>query len=428
MNFISRFFTRKTCALLAVFMFAESAHAHGGPAAIGLAMFVMAMVNLIFYGLVLIFCARVIWVLFRKRKIATWSLILATLPFLHYSVEVIRAHFEPDLRARKIASLMQQRTVASIQPRSIETLGFEGFDGNKDVGALVAAGVVDEVQTSYPGQNKTSVLKLHEGPECIDFENSGGDRAELRRVVLARYAFQRCISQTMRDGAPNSQAQLFIGDRAPNRYTGPACLGGGNYPLELRWGSQYGGGLLAFWESPSFISYAFPPKFPGGEHIWECKYLYPDSPDYHFPDKFKFVSAALGFKNIEDFPKSPDAAMVPAVLRRLIPRMDSRYAHDHILAILGQWPSTPAIDAILNDQRVTRNSDYMILTASAILTDPRNEERKKNLYPYLMTHVPTLLKICSHRTGLHDTREPCAKLTALASLAEVINANPAPSR
>jgi len=36
--------------------------------------------------------------------------------------------------------------------------------------------------------------------------------------------------------------------------------------------------------------------------------------------------------------------------------MQAQYAHDHILALLGQWPSTPAIDAALDDERVFERS------------------------------------------------------------------------
>ncbi len=391
---------------LATFLFVESAQADGPGAALGLAILIIGLANIVLYGLVLSCSVRGIWVWHCKRKIAIWSIVLATLPFLHYSIQVIRAQFETGLRSQQTANLIQQIIVPAIQPRSIETNGFEPVQ----VGALVAAGVVDEVQTYYQHQNKTLVHKLLEGPECIDFETSGGARAEFRRVVLARYAFQRCVKRTKREGPANAQIQLLTGNRAPNRYTGPACLGGGNRPLELKWTPQNGGTLIAFWESPSFIAYAFPPVLLGGDQIWRCKELHPNNPEYHFPDAFKFISNALGYKSIDDFPKSLDITIVPKALQQLITKMDSRYANDHIIALLGQWPSTPMIDKTLNVQRVYKDGKYILRKALFILTEPNEEKRKVQLYPYLITHVPTLLKICLHQS---DRRilDSCSKLT-----------------
>lgn len=244
---------------------------------------------------------------------------------------------------------------------------------------------------------------------------------EFRRVVLARFAFQRCVQQTQRKGIANAPIQLLTESNAPNRYRGPACLGGGNHPLELRWAPQHGGTLIGFWESPSYIPHAFPPTLFGeGGRIWRCEFIHPDSPDYHFPDKFKFVSSALGFRKITDFPKSSDASIVPKVLKQLIPVMEkSRYAHDHVLALLGQWPSTPAISEVLNDPQVYAHSDYILQNAAAVLTNPEEGGRKDDLYPFLSTHLQTLLSICSHRSAMYDSPEnltvdSCSKITSIS--------------
>jgi hypothetical protein len=402
--------------ILSTLAFVESAQASGGPAAVGLALLAVYLINVVFYVLVLLFLVLGIWLWNRKLHVAIWLILLAALPFVHYTIEVVRAQFEPDHRPQQIEGMMQQRVAADTQVRSMETNGFEG----NEVGALVAAGVLDEVQATYRYQNITTVFQLKEGPECIDFETSGGARAEFRRVVLARHAFQRCVQQTQQKGTANAPIQLFVDDSAPSRYVGPACLGGGNHPLELRWTPQHGGALIDFWESPSYIPHAFPPTLLEGRgKIWRCKQISSDGPDYHFPDKFKFVSSSLGFKKISDFPKSSDGTIVPRVLKQLIPEMKSRYAHDHILALLGQWPSSPAIDEVLSDPQVYAHSDYILRNASALLADPGEEERKNNLYPYLSTHLQTLLNICLRRSSTYDhlenlTLDSCSKLTNFA--------------
>jgi hypothetical protein len=402
--------------ILTTLAFIESAQASGGPAAIGFAILVVYLINVVFNVLMLSFFILGILLWHRKPQVAIWYILLATLPFLHYAIEVVHAEFEPNHRSQQIADLTQQQFAANTLPRSIETTGFEG----KEVAELVAVGVLDEVQAVYKNQNLTTVFKLKESPECIDFETSGGAQAEFRRVVLARYAFQRCVQQTQLEGIANTPIQLLTGKNAPSRYIGPACLGGGNHPLELRWTPQHGGKLIAFWESPSFIAHAFPPfLFGDNGKIWQCKDISSESPDYHFPDKFKFVSSALGFKKITDFPKSSDASIVPKALDQLITKMNSRYAHDHVLALLGQWPSSRAIDEALNAPQVYAHSNYILQKASVLLTDPSEEERRNNLYPNLSTHLPTLLKICSHHALARKDHEKlildsCSKLTSVA--------------
>jgi len=395
---------------------AESAHASGGPSAIGYAILFVAAMNVLFYAAVLVCCVLGIWLLRHKRAIGLSLIVLAALPFLHYAVTVIRAQSEPARRHEQIAELMQQREVPADPPRAVEMMN--AFHDHA-VETLVAVGAVDEVQSFNPYTQKTIVYTLRSGPECLDFENSGGDQAELRRVVLARHSFRRCVRESRREGPANAPVQLFSGERAPSAYTGPACLGSVfNYALELRWAPSRGGALLAFWESPNYTGFAFPPRILGYPHFWQCDSLDWNRPDFEAQDGFKFVSAVLGYRNVDDFHRSPDPAAVPKTLRLLIPRMQAQYAHDHILALLGQWPSTPAIDAALDDERVFERSIHIVLKAVALLTDPRQDERRKRLYPHLSTHVPTLLKICSHRAGQYQFEEPCAKLAGTAKGAE----------
>ena len=397
-------------SVLAALSFAEWAQARAdGLHPFDRAFLLFGVLNIVFYAVVLSCLAWGFLIRRRKRWLASCLIFIAMLPFLHYAVGVVRTQLEPNRRFQQLSGMKQQRTVPAILPRSLEMMNL--FQ-DKEIAALIAVGAVDEVQSFNPRANKTYVYELQKGPECVDFETYGGTQAELRRVVLARHAFQRCVKRTEREGPANAPVQLFTGYGAPSRYAGPACLGGGNNPIELRWAPRQGGALLAFWESPSYIGYAFPPLI-GGENIWQCKTLPYGSPHNHVPDKFKFVSAVLGFKEVDDFPRSPDPSIVPNVLRQLLTKLNAQHAHDGILALLGQWPSTPAIDKTLDDQQLFKHGGHIIRTATALLTDPREAERKNRLYPHLSTHVPTLLKICSHYPdphNLYNTKESCSNL------------------
>jgi hypothetical protein len=282
---------------------------------------------------------------------------------------------------------------------------------DNELEALVATGVVDEVIIPFHPVGTVLVYKLQEGPECIEFETLSGAQAEFRRIVLARHAFRRCAKRITRGKAANAPIQLFGGDRAPNRYTGPACLGGGNYPLELRLAPDHGGGLVAFWESPGYVPHAFPP-YLWVEQTWQCEPVPWIGADRR--DIFRFVSTALGFKEVDDFSRSPKPQLVPETLQLLKAKLGSLYAHDHILALLGQWPSTPSIDQALDDPRLFEHGAHIIRTAAALLTDPGNEDRRKRLYPHLSTHVSSLLRICARRGNRFDTEEACARLASAA--------------
>jgi hypothetical protein len=394
---------------------AQSAHAGNPGEALGYAILFVAAVNLLFYAAAVVCVAVGLALLRRKRAIAITLIVLAALPFLHYAAVVTLAQFEPGRRNDEIAKLMQGRVPAGHPPRAVEMMN--AFHDHA-VETLVAVGALDEVQSFNPYTKKTIVYTLRSGPECLDFEHSGGTPAELRRIVLARYAFQRCVGESEREGPANAPVQLFSDDHAPSRYTGLACQEGTfHYTLELRWAPERGAGLFAFWESRSYTRYAFPPLVLPYRHMWQCENLDWNGPDVELEDGFEFVAAALGYRSVEDFPRSPDPASAPRALRLLIPRMESQYAHDDILALLGQWPSTPAIEAALGDERLVERSAYIVRKAAALLADPREDERRQRLYPHLSMHVPALLRICSHRASHYDFQEPCAKLAVMSKRA-----------
>jgi hypothetical protein len=207
---------------------------------------------------------------------------------------------------------------------------------------------------------------------------------------------------------------LFTDRKARNRYTGSACLSGGNHPLEIRWTTPQGE-LFAFWESPILGSFAFPPMLFGDEKIWQCSWNRSTIPKNHRPDTFQFISTSLGFKEIDDFPKSANSNNVPKALQLLAPKMGSQNANDHVLALMGQWPTTPAIDTALLDYQLTQKSDHLIEQTTRLLLKLNKNEATKRLYPYILTHIPTLLKMCppGPRTAQpknNSTPDSCTKL------------------
>jgi hypothetical protein len=385
------------------------AYARGGPGAIGFALLIYGAIQLIFYALILAFSFRALWLWFRKKKIAIWSIAFVALPLLHYLTQVTSAQFEPNRRAAQLASMRQSAVTTGTLPRSIETDMF----ADKAVEALVAVGLVDEIQAFNPYKNYTTIYTLQEGPECIDFETSGESTAEFRRVVLARHAFQRCVKTIQREGQSNAPVKLYTDRQAPSRYTGPACLSGGNHPLELRWTSPQGA-LFAFWESPGYTTYSFPPVLFGDEKMWQCSWNYSGIPENHYPDKFQFVSSALGFKNIDDFPRSANSDTVVKALQLLAPKMGSQYAYDHVLALLGQWPNNPAIESALLANQFKQKNNSLIQQTTNLLIKLNKDEAKKRLYPFLSTHIPTLLKMCSQEVDVDS--DSCAKLTNASKL------------
>jgi len=290
---------------------------------------VVAAMNVLFYAAVLVCCVLGIWLLRHKRAIGLSLIVLAALPFLHYAVTVIRAQSEPARRHEQIAELMQQREVPADPPRAVEMMN--AFHDHA-VETLVAVGAVDEVQSFNPYTQKTIVYTLRSGPSASISKIPAETRPSCAGSCSRGIRFG--AASVSPAGRTRERARSTLsGERAPSAYTGPACLGSVfNYALELRWAPSRGGALLAFWESPNYTGFAFPPRILGYPHFWQCESLDWNRPDFEAQDGFKFVSAVLGYRNVDDFHRSPDPAAVPKTLRLLIPRMQAQYAHDHILA------------------------------------------------------------------------------------------------
>lgn len=375
-------------------------------------------INIVFYLIVIYFLFRGITQLRKgRKKIAMVFFGLAITPFIHYTYQTIQSNFEADSRQAELNNLSKREIGSKTDRPRAMLASFSTYD--KELQTLVATGVLEEVQQQiterYTEKKLVRYYTLAEGDECIDFETSGGEHAEYRRIVLARYAFQRCAKEEDRDGLVNASIELLKDDASTNKYDGSACLGGGNRPLELRWTKDHGGELISFWESSGFLMPS--PILLVYPRTWLCQDVQPWDKKYHTPDTFRFVATAFGYANVDDFPKYPDATIIPSILKKLIPELKSQYANDHVLALLGQWPSTPKIDNILNDPEMIKESYTIIVEATKLLTDEKEKKRLKSYYPYLFTHLGSFNKMCKQGipSRMYDADTYCNKLSNLES-------------
>ena len=106
-------------------------------------------------------------------------------------------------------------------------------------------------------------------------------------------------------------------------------------------------------------------------------------------------------------------------LRLLSGELRFRYAHDDVLALLGQWPSRPEIEHELENSEKWRLSSGFMSEAASLLSDPEEAERRQRFYPHLPTHAPALLRLCNALSTANSRdwsslRESCTKLESAA--------------
>lgn len=353
----------------------------------------------------------------RRRSLALILLAVGAAPLVHYAFDLLRAQGEPERRSQEIAAWHR----APLLPRSgpaMEVVGGLVALG-REVQVLVATGVAPDIFARQG--DRTYVIERTVGWECLTDETSGGVQAELRRVVLARQAFRVCGTMEQHDDPPQATVRLYTGRTAPNHYRGPGCMDRLHAVLELRWHPRYGGGLVDFQEPAIRRSYLFPPVlalYPPGR-IWACQHQPVDPEAYDAElrglDGFRFLAAAFGYRFVDDFPRG-DARHVPEALQRLIPHLGSAFAHDHILALMGQWPAMAATDALIGAGPIAEQARHRILLEAArLLGDPRHFDRQQRLYPHLHSHAPALLKACAVHGGRWETGPPCAVIAKAAA-------------
>lgn len=370
-------------AIFSIFILPRTTFAFGD--AFGLAILVFSAMQFVFYAAVLfLFLAAIIsWQ--KDKKIATaifGSLALA--PFLHFAYVSIDANFEAQARVKQLANLEKEKIKPLKHPTIMQVTPFQP---DNDLNTLVATGVLKELQAFNHYNQSAIVTELKIGDDCLKFETSLGSHSEFRRIILARHAFMRCVATTNRNEASNADIRLFsryANNEAPNKYKGTACLAGGINPLELRESEKLGGQLIDYWESPDFLPYAFPPQLIFYEHIWRCADAQLDYYEKYHPGQFRFVANALGYKKPEDFSKDKDSRNVTLALGHLSAELDSAYASKSIAALLGQWESTPEIQAELaklNDKQ----KEYISNEAYKVMSDMKKVQA---WYPYLDSHLP----------------------------------------
>jgi hypothetical protein len=376
----------RNLVIFSIFMMPKISYAKGGFGDFGLAFLIINIFQFVFYVAVLfLFLAAIIsWK--KDKKITTvifGSLVLV--PFLHFAYVNIDAHFEAQDRVKQLVQLQKEKVKPLKKPTIMQVTPFHS---DKDLDTLVATGVLKELQAFNYHKQSTIVTQLKTGDDCLQVERLLGSHSEFGRVILARHAFMRCVAKTNRNETPNADVRLFSryeNNEAPNMYKGSACLAGGNNPLELRESEKLGNRLIDYWESPDFLSYAFPPQLLFHEHIWRCSDIPPNDYAKYHPDQFRFVASALGYQKPEEFSKDRDQKNVIRALNSLsVELVRAAYASKSIVALLGQWESTPEIQAELarlNDKQ----KEYISKEASTVISDMKKTQA---LYPYLNSHLP----------------------------------------
>lgn len=389
------------------------ASAGGGGEALGYALMVFAGVNLLLYVGVALCLGLGAWNWQRRRRFALVCLALATLPIAHYGLQWTRTLFEPARRSAQLAALPLQR-VPPGPLRTLETVrGFTSMP--RELDALVATGLVQEAFASIGATTLRVVRK--EGWDCLASDTDSSPQAEYRRVLRARQAFRVCAETVSRnEPAPPASMQLLVGPAAPHHYEGPACPASYLEAIELRLPPAQGGALVAYREPGLLRGYAFPPILAFLPRLWWCPDRRMDAAELARVNAVPLVAEALGFRAPDDFPRAADPKVFPEALQRLIPQLQGQFAHEHILALLGQWPATPASDALVGAGPIAEAArSYLLREAARLLADPAQRERQRRLYPQLPSHLPALLQACALHEGRYDTQQPCAQLARAAA-------------
>jgi hypothetical protein len=253
----------------------------------------------------------------------------------------------------------------------------------------------------YGGYRRSphSAYVAHHGPDCIDqvVNGSTDDQVGFIRAVLARHAFHDCpilqSSPEDESGFASPLPTLALRRGPGSRYRGSACQGFGT-TIELRLPAADGGTLVDFYEPPLGL-----PLMPfigvdmGG---WTCTHSV-DRERAEFQGQqqrlFMMVARAYGRSRPGDFPRtaSPDEAI--EALGTISKTPESWGSQHALLALLGQWPSTPAMAAALRPPAF-HFFQYEVFEAYRLLLDPTMQERRRTYYPYLHTHASALSAMC----------------------------------
>lgn len=405
---------RRAATVAVALLGPASVSAEGSPGEpLTLDFLLLAGFNVVLYGAVAICWGLALrW---RRRRALAGALFLAgALPFLHYAVQSFRQLDAPQRRTAELASLELQRVVPG-RVRLLEANN--SFDPERELRTLVATGVVEELAAPVLGRQAT-LYRRQESWDCIDFETSGGTQAEYRRVLLARHAFRSCVSERRGELPAAPTLQLLVDDAAPHHYAGSACRVGAfpHHTLELRRPPAGGGALVAYREATLRPGYTFPPVLVPGSTLWQCPQGAQDERQRESERMalLPFMAEALGRRSPNDFPRSGDAARVVEALHRLEPFLRSQFAHDAVLALLGQWPAAPEVDALIAEGPIAQQAMQRILPRAAdLLTDPALGEHRRVLYPQLASHVPALLQACGAQRAGAELPEPCQRLARL---------------
>jgi hypothetical protein len=333
--------------------------------------------------------------------------LIAAVPVVFYGYSWVVNMAAPASRAAEVSSWPRVKPDADKPFMRLELYG-PYYDTR--VMQLVEAGLIGVV-AGDPDSSAAHVYSsnyayvAHHGADCIDqvVNGIGGDEVGFISAVLARHAFHDCpISQSKpkdEGGFVSHLPTLVLKDGLGSRYRGSACQAYGA-TIELRLPADAGGGLVDFYEPPFGLPLI---PFIGFEKggWWFCTHPLPiERAEGQLQQQklFMMVAQAFGRSQPEDFPRTASPEEAIAALGAIGRMPDSWSSRRAFLALLGQWPSTPAVAAALRPPAF-RIVQYDIVEAYRLLLDPKMQERRRAFYPNLHTHAAALFALCDGSYG-----------------------------
>jgi hypothetical protein len=333
--------------------------------------------------------------------------LIAAVPVVSYCYSWVVNMAAPASRAAEVSSWPRVKPDADKPFMRLELYG-KYYDTR--VMQLVEAGLIgvvagDPDSSALHAYSSNYAYVAHHGADCIDQVVNGivGDEVGFISAVLARHAFHDCpISQSKpkdEGGFVSPLPTLVLKDGPGSRYRGSACQAYGA-TIELRLPADAGGGLVDFYEPPLGLP-LLPFIGPETGGWWICTHPLPlERAEAQMQQQklFMMVAHAFGRSRPEDFARTASPEEAVAALGAISRMPDSWPARSAFLALLGQWPNTPAIAAALRPPAF-RVVQYDIVEAYRILLDPKMEERRRTYYPNLHTHAAALFALCDGSYG-----------------------------
>lgn len=367
------------------------------------------VVNGIFYGtFVYLFFRGVRHFKRREQKAAIFCLVVSAFPIALFAGFNAMLAYEKRSRLAEVAALPRGPLSGSENIRSMVVVRQTVTPINSPglIGSLIYAGVLDRVVFRGGDQYEVvEVFRAMNSSHCVrkliqPGVTRSGPGLDLGNAVMARNAFHFCPVPEQDGISIDAPVWLYRNNRTPSGIaaSGTAdCWYANGEALELRWSADRGGELIEFQDihryrqqttffglpliSPSLSDFIPTTCIRDYRSNAEMKN------DRERLDPFLFVSRALGFNSIDDFPRlANDSDALEAL--RIMNEESPAYSLEAIILLLGQWPSTPEISRYI---RLSVRNERVVKEVLSTMFDRRVEFE---LVPQLRSHASDFLAVC----------------------------------